>query len=868
MTETNSEELKALTRKRGGCKTSFTNFSKFLNEIQSKDAISSVEQIQLEERVIRLENTFVEFNQIQTDIEAIAEDVDAQYNSRNDIENTFYLLLAEAKLLSKKANPQSTNLGSVHEIQSVASADSGTQFQGVKLPTIQLPKFDGTYELWLEFRDTFDSLIHTNNKIVDIQKHHYLRASLQGNAAAIIKSIEFSSSGYNLAWEAVCERYNNKKLLIHNHIKALFSIEAIQKESYEKFRTLVDNFSKHLRSLEQLNQPCDQWNALLIFIMTTKLDNNTLREWERHNAKHEELPTLLDLKKFLKARADLLESLELKSQSQAKPRERDNKLSSRGLLTTNYSCTYCEGDHSIYTCEAFLKCTISDRWNFAKSKQLCTNCLREGHSNKRCKIGPCRKCKSWHNSLLHSDRAKGPGNATNATQDSTNRERTSSNVFAANKTISCFAGGYVFLSTAIIKLKDCKGKHHQVRALLDCGSQSSFVTQHVCNLLGIKQEKANLELFGIGNKTSSIKGKCKLEICAIDESLRETITCYILPVITHILHHPNTSIKVPSGITLADPNFAKAGPIDVLIGADLFWHLLCPDQIRLCKNGPILQNTRLGWIICGSSGAPREGRTSCNVSANRELHKLISKFWEIEEVPDTPHLSEEELFCERHFQNTTTRDIDGRFIVTMPLKQPADVLGESRLQAERRYISLEKRMVKNEALRECYTNFMREYQELNHMSLIDDEMNQSHTEYFMPHHGVIKEDSLTTKLRVVFDASAPSSNGLSLNNIQGIGPTIQEDLFSILLRFRKHAYAISADITKMYRQVLIEPAQSPKNSLERKHIKTDEVLQFKHCHLWTSISEFFSHTMHFSASRRYRSCQTRNCQGSPPRFLC
>ncbi|GJQ74686.1 hypothetical protein Trydic_g21538 [Trypoxylus dichotomus] len=77
--------------------------------------------------------------------------------------------------------------------------------------------------------------------------------------------------------------------------------------------------------------------------------------------------------------------------------------------------------------------------------------------------------------------------------------------------------------------------------------------------------------------------------------------------------------------------------------------------------------------------------------------------------------------------------------------------------------------------------------------------------YYLPHHGVFKESSLTTKLSVVFDASAPSSSGFSLNDIQLVGPTIQDDLFSSLIRFRQHTYVVSADIAKMYRQVLIDP---------------------------------------------------------------
>ena len=75
--------------------------------------------------------------------------------------------------------------------------------------------------------------------------------------------------------------------------------------------------------------------------------------------------------------------------------------------------------------------------------------------------------------------------------------------------------------------------------------------------------------------------------------------------------------------------------------------------------------------------------------------------------------------------------------------------------------------------------------------------------FFLPHHEVTKESSATTKLRVVFDASAKTSNGLSLNDILTVGPTIQDDIVSHLLRFRTYKYVISADIEKMYRQVLV-----------------------------------------------------------------
>ena len=75
--------------------------------------------------------------------------------------------------------------------------------------------------------------------------------------------------------------------------------------------------------------------------------------------------------------------------------------------------------------------------------------------------------------------------------------------------------------------------------------------------------------------------------------------------------------------------------------------------------------------------------------------------------------------------------------------------------------------------------------------------------YYMPMHAVHKSTSTSTKLRVVFDASCPTTTGVSLNNILAAGPTLHPNLDTILLRFRSYRVALSGDIGKMYREVLL-----------------------------------------------------------------
>ena len=70
-------------------------------------------------------------------------------------------------------------------------------------------------------------------------------------------------------------------------------------------------------------------------------------------------------------------------------------------------------------------------------------------------------------------------------------------------------------------------------------------------------------------------------------------------------------------------------------------------------------------------------------------------------------------------------------------------------------------------------------------------------QWFLPHFPRVRMNKATTKVRIVFDASA-MYKGISLNNVINAGPKLQHDLTTVLLRFRKHPVAIICDIEEMY----------------------------------------------------------------------
>ena len=76
--------------------------------------------------------------------------------------------------------------------------------------------------------------------------------------------------------------------------------------------------------------------------------------------------------------------------------------------------------------------------------------------------------------------------------------------------------------------------------------------------------------------------------------------------------------------------------------------------------------------------------------------------------------------------------------------------------------------------------------------------------HYLPHHAVLREDKATTKLRVVYDASA-KTNGPALNDYLYAGPKFGQNIMDIMLRFRVHKVAVAADIEKAFLMIAVAP---------------------------------------------------------------
>lgn len=170
-------------------------------------------------------------------------------------------------------------------------------------------------------------------------------------------------------------------------------------------------------------------------------------------------------------------------------------------------------------------------------------------------------------------------------------------------------------------------------------------------------------------------------------------------------------------------------------------------------------------------------------------------------------LSVEERSVIQFFKSNHSRVETGRFMVPLPRRPGAEALGESRSQAVRRFFSLERSLRARGQFDEIDA-VVREYFDMGHAEPVPvEDMKRPHQEvFYLPIHAVRKEASSTTKIRAVFDASAKSSTGISLNDTLLVGPVVHSSLIDVLIRFRLHQIALTTDVSKMFRAVLLPPS--------------------------------------------------------------
>lgn len=682
-------------------------------------------------------------------------------------------------------------------------ADRPAPSRSTKLK-LDLPTFSGHPVDWHHFHELFTSALDRAGEDYSQREKtcFLLKAMTGGEAEQIVKSHAASEDGYTKALKALKNRYGSAKMVFPHLVNKVTMAERVT-FNQSGFATFRQNFLLPLQQIRELG--CTDISQMIAALALSRFDDVLQDEWTKHYKTATEVPTLEDLEAFIEPLESnlrfLTQGVSIVSVASAK------KPTSRTAKIYSSECSLCKEQHRLHKCPVFLGYDVERRFKYVKDKRGCTNCLSFSHSANNCNSSfTCRECDGKHHTILH--RSKSTSTKTSST---TPALQASNNLMAAgsgDEDTDCSPVEHVAsthcLHTAIAKAVQ-DDRECDVRVALDTGATTSIITEAVASQLRLKRLPRRM-IFNKGCWTEDSRYCVKLTLKSIlnpDKSFTTTFQVVDrLPVAPSPVDVEGIkALPHVAGRPLADPNFG--GKLDILLGGFDCAQCIVGALSVKTDTSTVTQPTIFGWTVLGPLEYEYKGPYPLQLRATEDLKDDLARIWELDRTPEAAHLSTQDEKVIQHFLDTHSRDKDGRYIVRLPRISPVPVLGNSRNRAVRRANQTESSLKKRGRLPE-FQAALGEYLQLGHAEVVPhDERPRPH--YYMPVHGVFKSSSTTTKVRPVFDASAPTSMGTSLNDTLHQGPNLYPQLTDILIKFRTHTIGFSADISKMFREILLHP---------------------------------------------------------------
>ena len=576
------------------------------------------------------------------------------------------------------------------------------------------------------------------------------------------------------------------------------------------------SFNDDLKSVNLLNQA------------VSKLPPNLKEAWSMHTVRHNwQRPTLLDFNNWLKEKAEGHERLRLlsskaKNEEPVKPKTTkvfaaNSQVTSKAQDKSKFPpCVLCKGSHALWNCAVFKEKNATQRAKYVAEQKLCFACLNGNHSFRQCsraKKCPKPECDSTHNVLLHGAERIFPrkenSKVSNKAGINKSKENTNTSTHAAVSDVHDIESSKGLLPIATL------GVSSDVTSLLtlvlcDSASTHSWVSSSLVNRLGLVGEPVNLSISGFNSTTVVETQRVKFTV-----SSEPNNSDFVFSLCAYV----KDSIRIGSElINIADlqnkyPQLAPIKPIqytyedvEVIIGQD-YYHAVRPIEFILGddKNSPCSVRLPIGWVLSGPLPPSGNSTSSCFkcVVEDSSLTDQIKSWYELESYGAFKQVDARSA-ADKHalsILNSETVHNGERYIVPMLWIDSNVSLPNNYYSSLAQFKSLERRLSKDPELRERYAETIREDIRKGYVVTVEphDPRKRSDREWYLPHHPVVNPNKPGKVRRVLNGAS--KFHGTSLNKSLLVGPDLLQNLIFVLLRFRQHKYAVSADIEGMFLQV-------------------------------------------------------------------
>ena len=796
----------------------------------------------------QVEKTMKDWEDAELEVERLVSEtnlesqIDFAFNFKKDVLS----VIAQAETYYSGLKPQLPNHGDTNsEISSIQSNASSTT-RKTKLPTQDLPRFSSKPTEFFPFWEQFEALVDSQDLPI-VSKFNYLKGALDGEAARAIKGYSLTEANYPKAIEKLKERFGRKDVIIQSHLQSLLNLDLATKHPpgstgyLPALWNFYDDVCAHIRSIEGLGIELSKCETFLVPIILFRIPSNITQAWfklKNSRAREDDLEMLLE---FLYNHISMLDNAENFRQTADKEKNKLPNATASALHVNTNSCKYCKkGGHTVVNCYHFKNLCVEDRITKRKELGLCIKCLENHHKFCNAK---CSKCLGYHHDLLHRNLAQ-PVTSHNNKQNTPQvpkQKVTESKVEPTSEDLSgqlsasaasfqpksenlvCVNPSTVpnsavtVLQTAKVKVK-VGNKVYVATLLFDTGSDKSYISSRFSNKIKpelIGREVISYSVFGENNTSKSFLSKLfSLNIVGINNNINN-IEVLEVPNVCKTLFRQKVPLEILEqfGIDFAD-NYQhdRNLQIDILIGMNYFWEIIQPNNFIKHK-GLLAMNSSVGWILSGSFAVHE-----INSSSNIQLLCVgvssyeVDRFWTLESFGIGPVLSERKLLSSSHIYNNFSnciQNIGNRYEVPLVFKKDKspDLIVNNKSIALKRLEQTYKMLDKDPNLKDQYHNVFLNYEREKMIEDVpkDSDADLPYQPYYLPHKPVIKLNKVTSKIRPVLDGSCKSFNGLSINDLLDEGPSLNPNIVSILLRFRRWLVALLADIRMAFLQVSLHP---------------------------------------------------------------
>ena len=827
----------------------------------------------------QVEKTMKDWEESELEVERLVseENIESQIDSAFSFKKDILVVIAQAESYYASMNPKLVQPSNTNSVNGSISSNASSTTRKTKLPTQSLPRFNNKPTEWFPFWEQFEALVNSQD-LPTVSKFSYLKGALDGEAARAIKGFSLTEANYPKAIEKLNERFGRKDVIIQSHLQGLLNLDVATKHPpgspgyIPSLWNFYDDVCAHVRSIEGLGIEQSKCETFLVPIILFRIPPTITQAWFKLKTSRSREDDLGKLLEFLYDHISMLDTSE--NYRQIADREK-NKLptsTASALHVSTNSCKYCKKNgHSVANCFQFKNLNVEDRITKRKELGLCIKCLKGHHKFCNAK---CSKCMGFHHDLLHRNFAQPVTNHNNkqVSQSLTKQmqlphelsgQATSVDLSPSaasfqpkTENLVCVNHSTVLNSTVTVlqtaKVKVKVGNNVYVATLLfDTGSDKSYISSKFTSKIKpdlIGREVISYSVFGESNSSKSIISKLfSLDIVGINNQINN-IEVLEVPNVCKTLFRQKVPQEILQqfGVEFAD-NYQhdRNLQIDILIGMNYFWHIIQPNNF-IKHQGLLAMNSSVGWILSGSFAVHE-------INSNSTIQLLcvgvssyeIERFWTMESFGIGPVLSERKLLSSSHIFNNFSKcitNIGNRYQVPLVFKKDKspDLIVNNKSIALKRLEQTYKMLDKDPNLKDQYHNVFLTYEREDMIEDVtkDHEENLPYEPYYLPHRPIIKLNKVSSKIRPVFDGSCKSFNGLSINDLLDQGPSMNPNIVSILLRFRRWLVALLADIKMAFLQVVLHPYFRDICRFLLKLGDTIRVMRFKRIPFGLSCSPF------------------------------